>query len=105
MEELFQQLLADVKNYLDITWSDSDTDKKIENLVRNGMAYLDKKRGEPALYTEPGLARSLLFDYVRYARDQALDVFENNYLPLILSMQNESAVSAYDLEETQPPLP
>lgn len=34
-------------------------------------------------------------EYVRYARDEALDVFENNYTALILAMQNEGAVKAY----------
>ena len=34
-------LLEDVKNYLDITWDDEATDKKIGGLIASGMAYLD----------------------------------------------------------------
>lgn len=88
-------LLADVKNYLNITWEDEATDTKVSGLIAAGMAYLDLKYGEAADYTADGMPRTLLFEYVRYARDSALDVFENNYLALLLGMQNERAVGAY----------
>ena len=41
-------------------------------------------------------------DYVRYMRDGALDIFEANYLSLILAMQNEVAVNRYEESETDP---
>ena len=44
-------------------------------------------------------------EYVRYARDSALDVFENNYQSLILSMQSERRVSAYAMESAVSPSP
>lgn len=88
-------LLADVKNYLDITWEDAATDAKISGIIAGGMAYLDTKYGAPADYTAAGLPRTLLMEYVRYARDSALDVFENNYQAMILGMQNERLVQAY----------
>lgn len=88
-------LLADVKNYLDITWDDEATDAKVSGSIASGMAYLDGKLGEAGDYTQDGMPRTLLFEYVRYARDSALDVFEGNYLALILDMQNERAVRRY----------
>ena len=91
-------LLDDVKNYLNITWSDEATDAKISGLIASGAMYLNSKYGEEADYTAVGSPRTLLFEYVRYARDSALDVFENNYQPMILGMQNERRVSAYELE-------
>ena len=97
-----EELLADVKNYLNITWDDQATDRKISDLIKNGIAYLDLKRGAPANYAEAGLPRTLLFDYVRYARDEALDVYENNYLSLIVAMRNESLVNSY-VESAKPP--
>ena len=99
-----EALLADVKNYLNITWDDQATDLKISSLIKNGIAYLNLKRGEPADYTAAGLPRTLLFDFVRYARDDALDVFENNYLSLIVAMRNESLVKSY-VENAKPPGP
>lgn len=88
-------LLDDVKNYLNITWQDEATDQKISGLIASGMVYINSKYGEEADYTKDGMPRTLLMEYVRYTRDSALDVFENNYLSLILSMQNERAVGVY----------
>ena len=38
---MMEELLADVKNYLNITWDDQATDRKIGGLIKNGIAYLD----------------------------------------------------------------
>lgn len=97
-------LLEEIKLYLGITWQDLVTDQRIKILTENGMAYLDLKRGEPADYHAPGLPRSLLMDYVRYARDEALDVFENNYQPLINAMRNKRRVNQC-VESSQPSHP
>ena len=94
---MMEELLADVKNYLNITWDDQATDRKIGGLIKNGIAYLDLKRGAPANYREAGLPRTLLFAYVRYARAEAMDVFEHNYLSPIVALRNESLVKNYAL--------
>lgn len=99
-----EPLLEDVKNHLNITWKDEAVDRKIRGIVASGMAYLDLKRGAPADYMEAGLPRTLLLEYARYARDEALDVFENNYLSLIVAMRNESLVRQY-VETSPPPKP
>lgn len=94
-------LLEDIKAYLDITWDNNATDAKIRGIIADGMVYLNKKLGEEADYTVEGTPRALLKEYCRYARDYALDVFENNYLPQILSMQNERAVARYVAKAVQ----
>lgn len=88
-------LLDDVKNHLDITWSDEATDKKISGLIAAGMAYLDGKLGEKTDYTQDGNPRTLLLEFVRYARDEALDIFENNYLSLLMTAKNARAVRLF----------
>ena len=94
-ENIPESLLADVKNYLNITWDDEATDAKMSGLIAAGSVYLDLKYGGEADYVEDGLPRTLLMEYVRYARDGALDVFENNDQPLVIGMQNQKAVSEY----------
>ncbi|MDD3393788.1 MAG: hypothetical protein PHG19_03990 [Anaerotignum sp.] len=89
------ELLADVKNQLNITWDDDATDNKIRGLIAAASVYLDGKGGAVLDYEADGLPRTLLMEFVRYARDEALDVFENNYTALILTMQHERAVIAY----------
>lgn len=96
--EVSPELLADVKTVLNVTWSDPGTDSRLTILTQNGMTYLNDKLGIPADYSRPGYPRMLLFVFVRYARDEALDVFENNYMSLILAMQNERLVKAFVAE-------
>lgn len=93
--EIPAELLADVKNYLNITWDDQATDDNVCGLIASATAYLDSKGGAELDYTIDGLARTLMMEYVRYARDAALDVFENNYTAMILAMQNERRVDQY----------
>ena len=99
-DELPEQLLTDIKLDEGITWNDEATEAKLRRLIASGMIYLNKKLGEEADYEIDGDPRTLLFEYVRYARDAALDVFENNYRSLILSMQNSRQVKVY-VESTE----
>ena len=94
-------LLAAVKSYLQITWNDMETNTRLTELIYSGMLYLNSKLGETGDYAAPGYPRTLLMEYVRYARDGALDVFENNYRALILAMQHERMVEAYADAETE----
>lgn len=95
VETVSDALFEDVKTYLDITWTDEALDRKIRGLVRSGVNYLNSKLGDYADYESDGYHRTLLFEFVRYARDGALDVFENNYQSMILAMQNQRAVREY----------
>lgn len=95
MSEASAALLAAVKTYLQITWTDEDTDSRLSELISSGKAYLNDKLGDAGDYDAPGYPRTLLLEYVRYARDGALDVFENNYRSMILAMQHERLVDAY----------
>ena len=89
------QLMCELKAYVGITWKDDATDYKFDNIVASSMVYLQEKLGEDIDFNEQTAARELLFERVRYAWASALDVFENNYLSLILAMQNEKKVRDY----------
>ena len=88
-------LLPYVKTQLGVTWDDKATDERYKQLIADAMAYIDGKLGAPGDYRSPGGARELVKEYVRYARDAALDVFENNYTARILALQNDRKVTAY----------
>lgn len=87
------QLLADIKTAINITWSDTHTDERISGFIADGMAYLNEKLGSPVNYLVAGEPRTLLKEYVRYARDEAQDVFEENYRSRIIGAQNSKKVS------------
>lgn len=97
-DNISAELLTDVKNYLDITWTDEATDSKVLGFIASGMRYLDGKAGGGQDYEADGTARTLLLEYCRYFRDSALDVFENNYRSMILSMRHERVVTDRGME-------
>ena len=88
-------LLADVKNYLNITWNDLATDERIRGLIASATADLDDYAGEELDYLSDGLPRTLMMDHVRYARDEALDVFGNNYRTQLVRLRNRRRVTGY----------
>lgn len=89
-------LLEDTKNYLDISWTgDTAGDVKLSGILARGMAYLDLKSGTALDYLIEDLPRALLMDYSLYARSNALDEFEQNYMSMLLSLQMREEVAAY----------
>lgn len=91
-------LLEDVKNYLDITWDDEATEKKLTGIIERGMKYLNNIAGTELDYTEEDKSKELLMDYCRYVRSNALEEFQNNYLHELLSLQIRQEVEAYEAE-------
>lgn len=92
------ELLESLKQDQGVTWSDAATDSSCRNHAAGGMARIDELLGESGDYSVPGDARTLLFEYVRYARAGALDVFEGNYQHTILSAQNKRRLARYAKE-------
>jgi len=94
-EEELKGLLDDVKNYLDITWADPATDKKISGIMKRGMKYLDHIAGAENDYLAEEKPRELLFEYCRYVRSNALQEFQANYLHELLTLQINQEVKEY----------
>lgn len=91
-------LLNDIKNYLDITWDESQGDKKLEGIIKRGMAAISGKIGECNFYEETQ-ERALLFDYVMYARAGEIPQFWMNYREDILSLQIARKVDDYATDQ------
>ena len=89
-------LLNSVKNYLDITWTDTAGDEKLSGIIFRGMQYIDGIAGNRMNYIIEGKAKELLFDYCRYVRSNALHEFQTNYLHELLSLQISQEVLNYD---------
>ena len=88
-------LLEAVRSYLDITWTDADGDTKLTGIISRGIKYIDSVAGTELDYTIEDKPRELLFDYCRYVRSNALDEFQTNYLPELLTLQIMEEVKAY----------
>lgn len=94
--EQLAALIIDVKNYLDVTWTDIETDKKISGIVSRGIKYIDRVAGSALDYSIEDNPRALLFDYCRYGWSNSLDEFSTNYLPEILALEISESVKAYE---------
>ena len=84
-------LLEEVKSYLKITWDDEDG--FITSLIDRGKAKLNELAGAELDFETEGQARSLLFDFVRYAYNNASEYFEENYQHEILRLQLMTGVA------------
>lgn len=92
-------MLADVKNYLDITYDDVEVDKKITGIILRGQNRLKDISSNPLLSFEEGTrARELLFDYCRYARSNALEMFELNFKNELVAFRLTNLTEAMPVE-------
>jgi hypothetical protein len=86
-------LFQEVKNYLDITWDDTDADEKLTGQIQRGIAYISSKTGVDASAFEPDAedpddrAKELLLNYVLYDRSGALNDFKRNYQSDIVGLR------------------
>lgn len=85
------ELLAEAKNFLDITWADDDFDRKLSGQIRRGIGYITSKTGVEASAFEgedaDSRAQELLFNYLLYDRAGAIDQFKKNYLSDIVGLR------------------
>lgn len=80
-------MLDHLKNYLDITYEDAQVDKKLSGIMERGKAYLDNVAGGELDYDDDNIPRQLLFDYCRYARNNVLEMFEENFKAELIALR------------------
>lgn len=89
-------MLQEIKDYLKITWSDEDS--ALQGLILRGKAYLNDLAGIELDFETEGTAKSLLLDYCRYAYNNALEYFEENFQKEILRLQLKAGISQLSVE-------
>lgn len=71
--------LEDIKNELDITYNDPQTDRKLTGIMRRAESKVRKYVGiDEGTELNPE-EDELLINYCRYAFNNALEMFETNY--------------------------
>jgi hypothetical protein len=89
-----------IKSYLKVAWQDEDP--LITDLIARGKTRLNELAGADLDYETEGLARSLLFDFVRYAYSNASEYWEENFQREILRLQITTGVAQEAVvDETQ----
>lgn len=82
------ELLEAVRNYLDITFEDKETDEKLKGIMERGMAYMDRVAGTSLDYGKEDMPRQLLLDYCRYARNNVAELFGKNFEADLVTLRN-----------------
>lgn len=88
-------MLESLKIYLNISYDDPATDRMLEEALKRGKSILDDYAGTELDYTEEGLPRQLLFDYCRYARSHAAEMFEQNFRHDLIALREMAEVKEY----------
>ncbi|RXI70507.1 head-tail connector protein [Clostridium tetani] len=92
-------MLQEVKEYLKITWEDENS--YIQGIINRGKDYLNSLTGTELDFTIEGQSKSLLLDYCRYAYNNSLEYFEDNFNKEILRLQLQEAVKENVRQEEQ----
>lgn len=79
-------MLDELIRYLNFDWADEDFREDINQSMIRGKDYLEWIAGEKIDFEKDTLAKSLLFDWVRYSVAQALDEFSTDYENLLLTL-------------------
>ena len=93
-------MIAELKNYLNITWSDDDTDTKIQNILDRATAILNNYAATSIDYGVAVNHKQLLFDCCRYIYNDAYEDFRRNYREELIMLRAEFA-EVSDNEETE----
>ncbi len=100
--DVSNELLNEVKNFLDITWDDPAGDIKLSGIIQRGIIRINElcnAEFDYSLNTQDALAKDLLLNYVLYARSNAVSDFMDNYSSEINRLQLMQEVKRYGQEE------
>lgn len=92
-------LIDDALDYLQITWEDQTLRRKLEGGLERGKVLLEEYAGETLNFDVPGTPQALLFDYLRYVRSDATEMFEINYQRDLMRLRNLYGVNGTEMEE------
>ena len=92
-------LMEDALAYLQITWQDKTLQRKLEGGIERGKVLLEEYAGTTLNFDVPGTPPALLFDYLRYVRSDATEMFEINYQRDLMRLRNLYGVNGEELEE------
>ena len=93
-----QNLTDLVKRKLDITWTDEDTDARVNDIIDSAIPEMRHKLGLPETYdfTEAGQEQKLFLSLCLYEWNHVANEFDGNYLNDILQVRQKWMVKNVD---------
>ena len=96
-------LLSQVQRKLNITWSDTETNARIEEIISNAIPDLIHRLGitdEDFDFSIPGPVNTLFKNYCLYEWNHSLSEFFTNYAEMIAQVRTRNEV-AYHLANSE----
>ena len=96
-----QNLLAQVKRKLNISWKDTDTDNRVEEIIESAIPILIHKLGitdSDFDFSEAGAENMLLKNYCLYEWNHCANEFDDNYVQDIAEVQRQWMVKQHQAE-------
>lgn len=88
-------LLEELKNYLDITWEDEGTDKKLDGILNRAKNIHSEYAGEALSFDSyQETEKQLLFDCCRYIYNNSLEDFKVNFGAELITLRAKISVKA-----------
>lgn len=81
------EFLEEVKNNLNITWKDDETDNKVRGYIKQGVEVLQDDVKTSIDFYDDNIARGLLKTFCRYAWNNSEEYFIENNLHYILKLE------------------
>lgn len=92
--------LDTVKNYLDVTWTDSGTDTKLTGILSRAKSLLESYAGTELDFTdETTLEAQLLLDCCRYMWYNVIEDFKVNYSQELIMLRARRKAAVNDEEQ------
>lgn len=92
-----KNLLQDLKDKLNITWTEEETERRLERILEDAEITLNFKLGAKIDYSK-GMERNIFLNYCMYAWNNCLNEFDENYLNEILQLRQKYEVLNYENE-------
>lgn len=92
-------MFDELKIYLDITWSDDNTDKKIEGVLTRAISTLQSYAGYEIDFGSELNEKQLLFDCCRYIYNNALEDFKTNFHSELIGLRAKYQIKNMSEEE------
>lgn len=93
-----KNLLAKVKRKLNVTWSDTDTDTRIGEIIESAIPDLIHKLGitdEEFDFSEAGMEQKIFLNYCLYEWNHCVNEFDDNYSNDIAQVRARWQVEQY----------
>lgn len=94
--------LEDVKNYLNITWEDEETDQKIKGIMERAESVLNAYAGAKIDFSVyDGFFNQIFLDCCRYIFNNSFEDFKINFASELTTLRLYCQVKAEETDDEQ----